>query len=67
MSGRRDFEIFQGANYVKEVTPDKQPTAASPTDLRQRLQVVGLGDIDLDSCYTDYSGKEKLVQLLTGS
>ena len=59
-----DFEIFQGANYVKEATPDKQPAAASPTDLRQRLQVVGLADLDLDSCHTDYRGKEKLVQLL---
>lgn len=59
-----DFEVFQGANQLGKVRQEEKHGEAKPVDLRQRLQQVGLADIDIEQCHADQGGKEKLVELL---
>ena len=58
-----DFDVLQNTSQSKKETEVKQD-ATRPSDLKQRLQQVGLADIDIDQCYTEYDGKLKLVELL---
>ncbi|KAI7799059.1 hypothetical protein IRJ41_016640, partial [Triplophysa rosa] len=48
-----DFDLLQGFSH-----------ASSVADLKQRLNAVGLDDINIDSCSVKDTVKEKLVQLL---
>ncbi|KAL7880623.1 hypothetical protein SRHO_G00028770 [Serrasalmus rhombeus] len=59
-----DFDCFQGVSHVETASWGGQPLHIGSTDLKRRLQDVGLGDIDIDSCSSDMVGKERLVQLL---
>ena len=59
-----DFEVFQGTSQPERDTPKTKPDTARSTDLKQRLQQVGLNDIDVDQCHAGQVGREKLVDLL---
>ncbi|XP_041654997.1 uncharacterized protein LOC121517360 [Cheilinus undulatus] len=60
-----DFTLFQGScqkeNDTDTATHDK---TVDNTDLKQRLQNVGLGDIDIDHCQVSPSTKIQLVEML---
>lgn len=59
-----DFEVLQGISQVETTAPEKGHVEDRPTDLKLRLQQVGLGDLDIDLCHTDDAGKTRLVELL---
>ncbi|XP_054609775.1 uncharacterized protein LOC129168481 [Dunckerocampus dactyliophorus] len=59
-----DFEVFQGTSQPEEVKQQKKPADATSTDLKQRLQQVGLTEINIDECHAGPHWKEKLVELL---
>ncbi|KAI3374357.1 hypothetical protein L3Q82_005963 [Scortum barcoo] len=59
-----DFEIFQGTSQPEKDKQEKKYDNAEPAELKQRLQRVGLADIDIEKCHADQVGKEKLVELL---
>jgi len=59
-----DFEVFQGCSQHMESTSEEKQSTSKPDDLKQRIKDVGLGDVNIDLCHLDHSGKEKLVQLL---
>lgn len=59
-----DFEISQGTSQPEKDKQEKKHENARPADLKQRLQQVGLADIDIEHCQADQVGKEKLVELL---
>lgn len=59
-----DFEIFQGTNQPETANQRKKPENVKPADLKQRLQQLGLADIDIEECHADKAGKERLVELL---
>ncbi len=59
-----DFEVFQGTSQPEIVKQEKKHNDDKYTDIKQRLQQVGLTDINIDQCYAGPAGKEKLVELL---
>lgn len=59
-----DFELFQGTSQPEKTQQEKTHDDTKPADLKQRLQQVGLSDIDISLCNTDLAGKVKLVELL---
>ncbi len=59
-----DFEVFQGSSQPDKVQQKEKHENARPTDLKQRLQQVGLGDVNIDQCHAGQVGKERLVELL---
>ena len=59
-----DFEVFQGTSQPEKAKQEKRQDKVKPTDLKQRLQHVGLTDVDIDKCNAGQVGKEKLVELL---
>ena len=56
--------VFQGVNLHEKVKQEKKHENAEPTDLKQRLQQVGLADVDIQQCHANDVGKERLVELL---
>ncbi|KAK0150866.1 hypothetical protein N1851_008029 [Merluccius polli] len=59
-----DFDILQNTSQPEKETEGVKQNTTRPSDLKQRLQQVGLADIDIDQCHTEYNGKLKLVELL---
>lgn len=61
-----DFELFQGLGQA-EVPVKKTEDQCSPgstSDFNQRLQAVGLSDLDIKSCSVSPATREEPVQLL---
>lgn len=59
-----DFEVFQGVNQPEKANQEKKNESIEPADLKQRLQKLGLADIDIEKCHADQAGKERLVNLI---
>lgn len=59
-----DFELLQGYSHTQVLTPESHHQLSATTDLKKRLQAVGLSDLDIDSCFVGNTAKAKLVQLL---
>ncbi|KAI2646524.1 enzymatic polyprotein [Labeo rohita] len=59
-----DFEIFQGLSRAEVFEKGSQHLSNSSAAFRQRLETVGLADLDIQSCSVSHETREKLVQLL---
>uniref|UniRef100_A0A9J8BSI6 Gypsy retrotransposon integrase-like protein 1 n=1 Tax=Cyprinus carpio carpio TaxID=630221 RepID=A0A9J8BSI6_CYPCA len=59
-----DFELFQGLSQTEVFVKESQCLSNPSSDFRQRLETVGLADLDIQSCSVNHETKEKLVQLL---
>lgn len=59
-----DFELLQGLGRVEVSEKGGQCSPNLPPDFNQRLEAVGLADLDIESCSISLTTKEKLVQLL---
>ncbi|KAI4812430.1 hypothetical protein KUCAC02_023818 [Chaenocephalus aceratus] len=59
-----EFEAFQGTSQLNNVKEEESLGKAKPTDFKQRLQQVGLTEVDIDQCQAGQGGKERLVALL---
>ncbi|KAL0194912.1 hypothetical protein M9458_008484, partial [Cirrhinus mrigala] len=59
-----DFEIFQGLSRAEVFEKGSQHLSNSSVAFRQRLETVGLADLDIQSCSVSQETREKLVQLL---
>lgn len=55
------FLTFPGAEVFGK---ESQCLPNSSSDFRQRMETVGLADLDIQSCSVSHETKEKLVQLL---
>ncbi len=59
-----DFELFQGLSRAEVFEKESQCLPNPSSDFRQRLETVGLADLDTQSCSVSHETKEKLVKLL---
>lgn len=63
-SAVEDFEVFQGVNQPEKANQEKKDETIKTTDLKQRLQNLGLADMDIEPCHANQVGKGKLVDLI---
>ncbi|KAI5620950.1 hypothetical protein C0J50_19553 [Silurus asotus] len=59
-----DFELLQGLSCVEMVIEESQNVPNSSVDFKQRMEAVGLSDLNIQSCSISNTTKEKLVQLV---
>lgn len=59
-----DFELLQGLSRAEMVVKESQSIPNSSVDFKQRMETVGLSDLNIQSCSISHETKEKLVQLL---
>lgn len=57
-----DFEVFHGVNQPGKNNQEDKDKSIKTSNLKQRLQNLGLADIDID--HADQAGKERLVKLI---
>lgn len=59
-----DFELFQGLSRAEVSAEEIQHSPKLSDDFKQRLETVGLVDLDIHSVSVSHVTKEKLVELL---